>query len=453
MTAVMRALAPASGPKLLRIGLVQGGRVVEERVIKQRTTVTIGPSERATFATGAPNLPSPFKLFELIGGDYYLNLLDSMTGRIAFETGIQDIASLRGEAKRVGNVYRVELNEDARGKVVVGDATFLFQFVAPLQAQPRPQLPLAVKGGLASQIDWSLTIIAAFSFLLHFGFIGAMYSDWTDPLLDDDTTVGPLVDMFAHIPPVSVEDSPGAVPTGPRAPTVSATPSSGPPKSPGSGVSGPSAVTHQQAAVLAARAQAMELDILGAYGAKSAVQGALNRPDIPPVGLEDAAAANMGARAATGNDLHFGSAGGPVRPGTGRPGLTDIGNTVAVGTTTAGPDSHVHGPVTGIADVGILDPTTPVANAERTVAGLRTGFRTCYNRGLLSDPTMAGKVVVSAKISPNGEVASADSAQNTGLSSDVVQCILRKVRTATFDGPGPNGATLQIPVTFVQQGK
>jgi hypothetical protein len=113
----------------------------------------------------------------------------------------------------------------------------------------------------------------------------------------------------------------------------------------------------------------------------------------------------------------------------------------------------VHGPVTGIADVGILDPTTPVANAERTVAGLRTGFRTCYNRGLLSDPTMAGKVVVSAKISPNGEVASADSAQNTGLSSDVVQCILRKVRTATFDGPGPNGATLQIPVTFVQQGK
>ena len=455
MTAVMRALGRASGPKLLRIGLVQAGRVVEERIIKQRTSVTIGQSERATFVIGADSVPSPFKLFELIGGDYYLNFTDSMTGRVALEEGIRDIASLVGRAKRVGNAHQVKLSDEARGKVVAGDATFLFQFVAPPLAQPRPQLPLAVKGGLASQIDWSLTIIAAFSFLLHFGFIGAMYSDWTDPLIDDATTVGPLLDMFTHIPPAKVEDSPVAVPTGPKAAstTASATPSSGPPKPAGGGVTGAGAVTHRQAAALAARAQAMGLEILGAYGTDTAVQGALNRPDIPPVGLDDAAASNVGARAGTGNDLHFGPDGGPVRPGTGRPGLTDIGNTVAIGTATAGPESHVQGPVTGTADVGILDPSSPVSNAERTVAGLRSGFRTCYNRGLQSDPSMAGKVVVSAKISPNGEVASADSAQNTGLSSDVVQCILRRVRTATFDGPGPNGSTIQIPVTFVQQAR
>ena len=56
--------------------------------------------------------------------------------------------------------------------------------------QPRPQLPLSVKGGLASQIDWNLTIIAAFSFLLHFGLIGAMYSDWMDPVVNDDISPG-----------------------------------------------------------------------------------------------------------------------------------------------------------------------------------------------------------------------------------------------------------------------
>jgi TonB family protein len=94
-----------------------------------------------------------------------------------------------------------------------------------------------------------------------------------------------------------------------------------------------------------------------------------------------------------------------------------------------------------------------VSNAERVVAGLRPGFRACYNQGLQSDPGMSGKVLVSAKISPNGEVASADAAQNSGLSAGVVQCILRKVRNAQFDAPGANGSTLQIPVTFIQQGK
>src|SRR5580704_18529652 len=141
MTAVMRAMAQATGPKVLRIGLVQGGRVIEERIIKQRTSVTIGQSERAMFVVPTQSVPSQFKLFELIGNDYYLNFLDSMTGRVALQTGITDIAALRGQAKRVGNnAYQIKLTEEARGKVVVGDTTFLFQFVAPPPPQPRPQL-------------------------------------------------------------------------------------------------------------------------------------------------------------------------------------------------------------------------------------------------------------------------------------------------------------------------
>src|ERR1700691_5402478 len=121
MTAVMRAMAQATGPKVLRIGLVQGGRVIEERIIKQRTSVTIGQSEKAMFVIPAQNVPSQFKLFELIGNDYYLNFLDSMTGRVALQTGISDIAGLRGQAKRIGNAYQVKLTEEARGKIVAGE--------------------------------------------------------------------------------------------------------------------------------------------------------------------------------------------------------------------------------------------------------------------------------------------------------------------------------------------
>ena len=163
MTAVMRAMPQVTGPKILRIGIVQGGKVIEERLIKQRSHVTIGPSEKAMFVIPSRNIPAQFRLFELAGGEYSLNFLDGMTGRVALKTGISELGALRGQAKRVqaGNaqMYQVPLSDEARGKVVVGETTFLFQFVAPPPVQPKPQLPMSVKGGMASEIDWTTTIV------------------------------------------------------------------------------------------------------------------------------------------------------------------------------------------------------------------------------------------------------------------------------------------------------
>jgi hypothetical protein len=375
-----------------------------------------------------------------------------MTGRVALQTGISDIAGLRGQAKRIGNAYQVKLTEEARGKIVAGETTFLFQFVAPPPPQPRPQLPLAVKGGLASQIDWNLTIIAAFSFLLHFGVIGAMYSDWMDPVLNDDLTAGGLIDMMKSIPAVPVE-TPAETTTAVATATATATAAAATPSGAQKSAGGKSNVSDRQAAALAAQAEAIQMQMLAAFGGGSAVQGALNRGDIPPVDLSGAAASGAGVSASTGNGLNLGSGGGVVRPGGAGVGLAGIGATKGdQGAGSAGRETAVKGP-TGDAQVGATTATVAVANADRVVAGLRPGFRACYNQGLNSDPGMSGRVMISAKIAPNGEVSSADGAQNTGLSAGVVQCLLRKVRNAQFDAPGPNGSTIQIPVTFVQQGK
>ncbi|HEY8943390.1 MAG TPA: energy transducer TonB, partial [Polyangiaceae bacterium] len=144
MTAVMRAVAP-TGPKVLRIGVVQGGRVIEERIVKQRGHVTVGPSEKNLFVVASSVVPSSFRLFELVGNDYHLNFLDGMQGRIALPTGISDLNVLKGQARRTSQgAYQIRLTEDSRGKVVIGDTTFLFQFVAPPPVQPKPQLPVAV---------------------------------------------------------------------------------------------------------------------------------------------------------------------------------------------------------------------------------------------------------------------------------------------------------------------
>jgi hypothetical protein len=457
MTAVMRAMSVQTGPKVLRIGLVQGGRVIEERIIKQRTTVTVGSNERSMFVIPSQAVPPTFKLFELIGNDYYLNFLDSMTGRVALATGITDIQSMRGQAKKVGGAYQVKLTEEARGKVVIGETTFLFQFVAPPPVQPRPQLPLAVKGGIASQIDWSLTIIAAFSFLLHFGIVGAMYSDWMDPVVGDDFNVAGLVDMMKNIPPPPAVETadPNTNATATATATATAAPQkagggAGGQKAAGSGRSQSAGVSDAKAAALAAQADAMQMQMLAALNGGSAVQGALNRSDIPPVDLSGAAASGAGVAHGTG-DLKVGAGGGAVQGGGKGAGLAGIGGgTKGEGGGGAGQERKVEGPK-GDAAIGGTSATVPISDADRVVAGLRPRFRACYNQGLQTDPSQQGKVLISTKVGPNGEVQSADVVQNTGLSQSVASCIARVVRGAQFSPPGGGGSTLQIPVTFVQQ--
>ncbi|MDB5215850.1 MAG: putative abductin-like protein [Myxococcaceae bacterium] len=456
MTAVMRAMSVAAGPKVLRIGLVQSGRVIEERIIKQRVTVTVGSNEKSMFVIPSQAVPPMFKLFELIGNDYYLNFLDGMNGRVALATGITEIQALRGQAKKVGGAYQVKLTEEARGKVVVGETTFLFQFVAPPPVQPRPQLPLAVKGGIASTIDWTLTIIAAFSFLLHFGLVGAMYSDWMDPVVGDDFNVAGLVDLMKNIPAPPVVEP---VDTNPVA-TATSTATAVAPKPAGGGKAGSTApgksagqVSDAKAAALAAQADQMQMQMLAALNGGSSVQGALNRSDIPPVDLSGAAASNAGVGHGNG-DLKIGGGGAPVQGGGKGGGLAGIGGgTGGSGTGAgAGTETKVAGP-TGVAQVGGSTATVPISDADRVIAGLRARFRSCYQTGLNSDPSMSGKVLISAKVGPNGEVSSADVASNTGLSPGVAQCIAGVVKRATFSAPGGGGSTLQIPVTFVQQGK
>ena len=57
----MRAVEAATGPRCLRVALVERGRVVEERIVPRGHHVTIGASEKCTFVVagrraGAPRL-------------------------------------------------------------------------------------------------------------------------------------------------------------------------------------------------------------------------------------------------------------------------------------------------------------------------------------------------------------------------------------------------------------
>jgi len=458
MTAVMRAMRPATGvPRVLRIGLVEGGRVREEHILKERATVTVGQSERATFVLPG-DVPQLIKLFERVGDDYYVNVGAGMTARVALGTGIQDI---RGTT----NPQRVRLDDSSRGKVVCGDATFLFQFVEPLPAPVRPQLPLAVKGGLGGQIDWNLTILVALSFLVHFGVIGAMYSDWTDPIVDEGITAGGLVDMVRNLPPAVIENPVDSAPDSPSAPAPSSQApdkAASTPSPSGPSPSGPSPSRADAAAAraraeearlnaLAAEADALQFQVIGSSKSKSVLDGVLAKSNLPSVDLDPAAAGSEGAARSPAGDLRMAGDGAIVRPGAARPNLTTIVGTGPRSDGKSGKESPTSGPMAQ-ATVGLPEPTVPVPNAEAAIFKLRPLFRSCYTTGLDSDPNMSGKLTVLATIAPNGEVTSAEAESNTGLSGGVVKCLLRRVQGAQFDKT-PTGAKMRIPITLLPQSR
>jgi hypothetical protein len=445
MTAVIRAIQQPSGPRVLRIGLVASGRILEERIVKQRTSVTIGPSEQSTFVVRA-QLPPQFKLFELIGGDYYLNFIDGMTGRIALTDGISDLAALKGQAKRVGASYQVRLSERARGKIVVGETTFLFQFIEPPPAQARPQLPLSVKGGVGNQIDWNLTIIAAFSFLLHFGAVGVMYSDWMDPVVDYDETAG-LLDMVQKTvpPPVETAETPTGAATDTSPTPQKEAPKKAPSKTPSAA---PDAKVVQG---LMKEAEQAKIAILGALNGGPNINDTMKDDNGAAVDLNSLANRESGISNSAGNGLNMPGGGGPIHPGQGGD-LSSLrgGDTGAVA-SNAGVERKVV-PV-GNVDFGAPSSSVPVSNAEAVIrTQIQPGAKRCYQRGLETDPSQSGKLVILIKVSPSGEVDTVSAESNTGLSAQVAGCIQAVARRAKFDAPGANGSTISVPFNFLKQG-
>src|SRR5215831_5132965 len=169
--AVARQAQPGSAPKLkiLRIGIIQGGRIVEERLVRKRENITIGQSAKNMFVVPSEALPRNWLLFEASGSQYVAHFSDGMDARIAVGNEIISLSQLKqtGKIQKKGASWPLPLDERSRGKISLADMTILFQFVTPPPPQPRPQLPASVRGSALTGVDWFFTTIAAISFLIH----------------------------------------------------------------------------------------------------------------------------------------------------------------------------------------------------------------------------------------------------------------------------------------------
>src|SRR5688572_29524355 len=155
--------------RALRVGVVLGGNLVEERLFADAHPITVGQSLRCRLSVPADGVPHEHAMFVRDQGRLLLRLTAGMNGRLA-QSGTTK-SDLREGAGHDG-IWTIPLERGARGKLTVGDATILFQEVAAPTKTPRPQLPASVRGTFADRIDRRLAVIVGASLLVHIG-IGA----------------------------------------------------------------------------------------------------------------------------------------------------------------------------------------------------------------------------------------------------------------------------------------
>lgn len=476
MTQAMAAQKVATGPKVLRIGVMQGTRMSEERLIRDRGSVSVGTTERNTFTVASSELPSTFELFSMVGGQYLLNFTEKMEGQLALPEGIKKITDLRSNpsVKRGPTGWQVPLSETSRGKIQLGGVTFLFQFVAPPPPQPKPQLPAAIRAGWVKNIDW--TYNACFSGFLVLAIASIAYVEYVyDPIVDDELSLDDsrLVRLLATPPPV---EEPEAQPEAEATPTdtaanAAAAAAAQPDRRPAPNAAEREATRQaaaerrsEAAASAANRAVDAALSALNNSAEFAALTGAndtgrgsardaLNQGglmagterDLANVGGISAASGQVGVRRGG-----IASAGGG---GLGGRGLGQGGAVASSGNTIGSGQEVVRERVIrGNADIGSGDSTGGEGQVDanavaRIIRGQLGGIRACYERELRNNPALSGRLEVNFTIGSSGRITSAST---SGLSAapTVGSCVTGRIRNLVFPTPEGGSVEFSFPFTF-----
>lgn len=446
--------------RILRMAIVLGDNVVEERLFRTRETVTLGQSSKNTFSIPSAELPKSFPLFTVNGDKYALNLPEGADVRLSDGGPVLALAQLKdkGQASKQADRWVVPLSNTTRGKVVLSEEVkILFQFVIAPPLQPKPQLPQSVRGRLLDRVDPYMAAVLLLSFILHGGAIGYLWS--MDPPLEDDA--GDVPERFRREPvakqkpveaPPVVAEGPSDAPTkddGGGDPSPKPSKPTSKPAGGGGGGGDDEAKAKQQAAAAGA------LAMLGARGNTGSgrfndvtdgknpggdLSAAIDKARRDGNGLTAGGGPGGGTRGGSTGTVGSGSGPGVAGPGQG---AGDGGKGVKVGEEQIRSAMNLKKPI--VDDDGGLDADAIYQKIKSSYAGR---VQKCYDDALKANTALKGRVDVTITIGPGGNVTSADV---SGFDTGVDACIQALARTWRFNKPPSGSATFQFPFSFSRQ--
>lgn len=393
-------------PRALRVGVLLGGTLVEERVFSGMTPITIGQSLRCTLSIPADGVPLEHTLFARDQGRTLLRATPGMTGRLA-----------HGDVVTTELLPTTLVERGMRGKLQLGDATILFQEIATPPVVPRPVLPASIRGTLLGRVDRRLAAIIGGSLAVHL-LIGAwawMTDVETPPLgtpsiamqYRHETMEVSLPDLS---PPVVTPDpGPGAatpaMPVQTPRPIVDRPRITTPrPPTPG--------MTAAEAARLASILTGSDPGRSGPGEMHNRQPGADLRQQIDDVGTRKVTIGDDGKGFRVGPGPRLGTDHGPLVDDPTAVAAQPIKDTDAIkpGRITLRP-LPPEGPGTTLTVDMVLAKITTV---------YMTGLQRCYKKGLLGDASLAGKINLSFTVTERGGL---DDIEARGVSSEVDGCV------------------------------
>src|SRR5688572_6753406 len=445
-----------TGPKVLRIGIVQRGKIIDERELKKRETVSIGTHQKAMFPVQSDALPRSFDLFDYDEKTYYVRFTDKMDGRIQLEgTKVQNFPELEAQGKVIqrGDSKAVEISDESRGKVVIGDVTVLFQFKASVPAPVRPVLPADVRGSLLQNIDAQFTGIFVAVAVLQISIVTYARSlPYIEPTSIDEIDQSYQRLIMPDRAPEPPKDAIAEEGAGEKEKEKGEEP-----KKEKGGKKGANKGKVDEEAANRARKEAIRKAVAGkgllkVLGAKGTGRDAGALADVFSDGgvtgeLGDAFSGIQGVDIASSGG-ESGTRGGGSGEGVG------IG---ALGTEGGG--SFETGTKSEYAVKGSVKEQTPDVDGELSQAEIAkvmrrqlNALRDCYERALKRNRKLAGKLIIRFEILESGRTSNIEFEDSSLNSPEVRQCIESRAKYWRFPKPDGGSVFVAYPIIFTPAG-
>lgn len=436
--------------KVLRIGIIQDGKIVQERLVKTGEQVTVGESSRNTFVFPKTKLKKPeFTLFSWSGGQYHLHFTQEMRGKVSsggIVLGLDKVRQDPGVANE-GGTWTLPLTEHDRGKVAVAPVTVLFQFVAPPPTQAvKPMEAMDFRPRLLDDDDPILL-----GFMAVWAALALVFSVWVYNSEIRETTIEEIPDRFTRIVMEEApEDKPeveklvddnklGKAKAKAKVKAEEAKEVKAKKKGPETKVDEAKRMEASKNKLL--QESKMIAKLIGSTGAKtkgiiqsSAADGNYDVGKIK-------AASDAGATLDGGGGIRKGSdAGGGNR---------DVGS---VSAGEGGSSSIASAPKVELkGNVTYDDPEVSgveLGGVKKVVARYKGQLKYCYEAALKTNPKLAGRVVIAWSVSAE-KATDVYIAENTTGDESFASCMKGKVRRWKFTGTDDGG--VKMPFVFQPQ--
>lgn len=414
----------SASTRALRVGVLLGGNLVEERVFRDPGPITIGQSLRCRLSVPVDGMPHAHVLFVRQGGQTLLHAAAGMTGRIVHAGA---------PATDVHGAATIPVTRGARGKLTIGEATILFQELAAPPIAPRPRLPASVRGTFADRVDRRLATIVGASIVVHVA-IGA-WAWATDREVRgpfEAAAVGEYHHPTHETVDLAIADPIVAPPDAPALPGA-ATPAAPARQTPAPIVPGPRAQRPPAAVPTVDDALRLATIMTGGDETPRGTPSDL-RHRQPGSDLDDQIddIRDGARRVEVGNrDVGFrerpreGIGTGPARqldaPAQLAPQAPRT-ETAPAGRITLRPTQR--GPAGTTLTVDAL--------LAKINAVYMRGLQRCYKAGLAGDPSLAGKITVAFTVDARGKVVDGEA---RGLATEVDACVTGQLATWRFPVP------------------